>query len=235
MALRDVTNTYVPSVRLASIYAPVIKRGRIIDERSSRAGFAARRSNGDKNIDLWVDGSLYPVDPATSLHPCFSTLKEYLEFLCHGEGGMLGYTKRLGSAVTSLQSTVRGYESDIQCLRQQHEECRRHIDNLTSTASLLGHERERLISELVNSEATCTELRISLLAAAEGFRESVVSLQTELSKSKSACEDLQAKMKYMVETPRGLRKRVHTSSMKNVDELAPGSLTFVKYFSSYVL
>lgn len=223
MALRDVTNTYVPSVRLASIYALVLKRGHLLDERSSCAGFAARRANGEKNIDLWVDGSLYPVDLATSLHPCFRTLKEYLEFLCHGEGGMLGYTKCLGSLVTSLQLTVRGYEFDIHCLRQQHEECRRHIDNLKSTVSLLGEERERLVSELVNSEATCTELRTSLLAAAEGFRATVVSLQAELSKSKTAREDLQAKMKYMVETPRGLRKRVHTSSMKNVDELAPGS------------
>lgn len=52
MALRDVTNTYVPSVRLASIYAPVLKRGHLLDERSSRAGFAARRANGEKNIDM---------------------------------------------------------------------------------------------------------------------------------------------------------------------------------------
>lgn len=87
-----VTNTSVPFVRLAStIYARVIKRGSIIDEHSSRAGFAAKRSNGEKNIDMWVDGSLYQIDPAASLHRCFSTLKEYLESLCHGKRGMLEY------------------------------------------------------------------------------------------------------------------------------------------------
>ena len=78
-------------------------------------------------------------------------------------------------------------------------------------------------SEVGNSEATCEALRMSLVAAAKGFRGTIVSLEKELSKSKTSCDELQAKVKYMVETPRGLRKRVHTSSMKNVDELAPGS------------
>lgn len=223
MALRDVTNTYIPSVRLLSRYAPVIKRGVLIDDQCSRAGFATRRANGETHIDLWVDGGLYPVDPTTNLHPCFSTLKEYLEFLCHGEQGMLGHTKRLSSAATTFQSMVRGYEEEIRYLRQQYEVHRSVVESLSNTATELVQERERLQSEVGNSEATCEALRMSLVAAAEGFRGTIVSLEKELSKSKTSCDELQAKVKYMVETPRGLCKRVHTSSMKNVDELAPGS------------
>ena len=102
MALRDISNTYIPSVRLSSRYALVIKRGVVLDDQSSRASFPTRRANGEIHIDLWVDGGLYPMDPATNSPPCFSTTKEYLEFLCHGEQGMLGYTKRLSSAATRL-------------------------------------------------------------------------------------------------------------------------------------
>lgn len=94
---------------------------------------------------------------------------------------MLGYTKFLGNALTSLQSTVRSYQSDIECLRQQHEECRCHIDNLTSTASLVRQERENSVSELVNSNAKRTKLRMLLFSAAEGFRGPVDILQKKLS------------------------------------------------------
>lgn len=63
---------------------------------------------------------------------------------------------------------------------------------------------------------------MELTAAAEESRGTIISLERELSTAKASCEELQARVKYMVETPRGLRKRVHTLSMKNVDELAPG-------------
>jgi len=110
MALRDVTNTYTLAVKLTSSYAPVMKRGTLLHEQVSRLTFAARRVAGETHIDLWVDGGLYPVDPATNSPPSFRTTKEYLEFLCHGEQGMLGYIKRISDVqeILNLQSTVRG-------------------------------------------------------------------------------------------------------------------------------
>lgn len=162
------------------------------------------------------------MDPATNLPPSFRTTKEYLEFLCHGEQGMLGYTKRLRSAATSLQSIIRGYEVDMQYLRQQHEAHRRLVESLSTTATELVQERVRLQRVVENLEALCETLRMELAAAAEDSRGTIISLETELSTSRASCEELRARVKYMVETPRGLRKRVHTSSMKNVDELAPG-------------
>ena len=93
------TNTastrYIPQIQLAGKYAPLIRHGKTFDTQASRSSFAARRAAGDTNIDLWVDGRLYSVDPATQMPPTFRSTKEYLEFLCNGEQGMLGYTKRL--------------------------------------------------------------------------------------------------------------------------------------------
>ena len=223
MALRDISNTYIPSVRLSSRYAPVIKRGVVLDDQSSRVSFPTRRANGETHIDLWVDGGLYPMDPATNSPPRFSTTKEYLEFLCHGEQGMLGYTKYLSSAATRLQSMVRGYEEDIHYLQQQYEVHRGAVESLSNTTTELVQEHVRLQTEVGNLEATCEALRMSYATAAETSRGTILSLETKLARSRASCEELQAKIKYMVETPRGLHKCVHTLSMKNVDELAPSS------------
>jgi hypothetical protein len=104
MALRDVTNTcsiYIPQVQLEAKYAPLIRCGKILDAQASKNSFSERREAGETNIDLWVDGRLYPIDPATECSPPFSTTKQYLEFLCHGEMDMLGYTKRLKAMLDS--------------------------------------------------------------------------------------------------------------------------------------
>ena len=132
MALRDVTNTctkYIPQIQLAAKYAPLIRRGKSLEVQACRSSFPEKRAAGDTHIDLWVDGRLYPDDPDTKCPPRFSTTKEYLEFLCHGESGMLGYTKHLKalgsdsslrpivqsleSSVSILQSRVTSYEHDI--------------------------------------------------------------------------------------------------------------------------
>ena len=117
MALRDLTNkvgSYTVQIQIDKKYAPIIRKGRIIEEQANRPSFPARRVEGQTHIDLWVDGSLYPVDRATNSAPEFRTTKQYLEFLYHGESGMLGYTKRLNCA---------GVESDsnMQCPRPNVE------------------------------------------------------------------------------------------------------------------
>ena len=169
MALRDISNTYIPSVRLSSRYAPVIKRGVVLDDQSSRASFPTRRANGETHIDLWIDGGLYPMDPATNSPPCFSTTKEYLEFLCHSEQGMLGYTKRLSSAATRLQSMVRGYEEDIHYLQQQYEVHRGAVESFSNTTTELVQERI-CTNEVEAAAAPLQETRLKLEAALKKMR-----------------------------------------------------------------
>jgi hypothetical protein len=98
MALRDVTNlssNYFVQIQLEVKYAPLIRCRKSLQEQVPKSSFSERREAGETNIDLWIDGRLYPVDPSTESPPPFRTTKQYLEFLCHGEMDMLGYTKRL--------------------------------------------------------------------------------------------------------------------------------------------
>lgn len=50
------------------------------------------RAMGAKNVDLWVEGSLYPTDPLTHHPPMFFGL---IKWVCAGQQGLWGYTLRL--------------------------------------------------------------------------------------------------------------------------------------------
>jgi hypothetical protein len=84
MALNDITNKveiagpYTPNVSLAPRFAPLIKRGRLVHEQVPRREFPAYGSRGATNIDLWVDGEIYPPDPSTRVPPMFRTIKHCL-------------------------------------------------------------------------------------------------------------------------------------------------------------
>ena len=99
MASFDETNiarTYVPSVVLDSKCASVFKRGgRILEGKNPKTCFPIKRKARDTNIDLWLDGSIYPMDPSIGMPPPFKTLKAFLEFVCHEQANLLGYVKKL--------------------------------------------------------------------------------------------------------------------------------------------
>jgi hypothetical protein len=142
MALRDVTNqepkNYIPQVQLALKYTPLIRRGKNLNGQASLDSFLTRRVAGENHIDLWVDDGLYPIDPARNSPSIFATVKDYLEFLCEEESGMLGYTKRLKiddsgtfslstvealkKCVADLKSRVVIYENEIRVLTLRCQE-----------------------------------------------------------------------------------------------------------------
>lgn len=68
------------------------------------------RAMGAKNVDLWVEGSLYPADPLTHHPPMFSGLTSFVKWVCAGQQGLWGYTSRLSCQVhnvwTSMQSRL---------------------------------------------------------------------------------------------------------------------------------
>jgi hypothetical protein len=248
MALRDVTNlssNYIAQIQLEVKYAPLIRRGKSLQEQVPKSSFSKRREAGETNIDLWIDGLLYPVDPSTESPPPFRTTKQYLEFLYHGEMGMLGYTKRLKllsdrkwlpkvqsleNDVVTLQLQVTEYKHSIQQLRIQCQQLQAESFNMTAAASSHEEDRIRLLRRIESLEATCGELReLSLrntvTTDGEGARVGgkVEALEEELSTCKIQYQQLEKKMQSMTETPQGLRKRVHGSRMKSLDELAAGS------------
>ena len=87
-------------------FAPSKRNGQDDSESTSR-----RRAAGQTNVDLWVDGRLYPKDPAVQYHPTFHNLSTFLQYVGRGEQGLLGYCKRLSMNETNT----------FQCLMHQYQ------------------------------------------------------------------------------------------------------------------
>ncbi|MCO5557187.1 hypothetical protein L7F22_010747 [Adiantum nelumboides] len=48
------------------------------------------RAQGEKNVDLWTEGCLYPKDPSLNVHPPFTNIPSLLQYVENGEQGLLG-------------------------------------------------------------------------------------------------------------------------------------------------
>lgn len=238
----------MPQIKLHPKYAPLIRRGQRLENQASPESFAERRAASETNIDLWTDGRLYTVDPATRTPPSFRTTKQYMEYLCEGENGMLGYTKRLRSGsvsidrtigqhsgeqmadcVSRLQSEVSSHERCILQLRAQCDELHVQMSSMSDAEARHREERLQLEADVKALEITCAGLRVLVAhndvtrAESDQRQERIGALEVELIRCREAYEKLQEKMKKMVETPLGFRERVHSRKMKSLDELAPGS------------
>ena len=97
MVLSNITNIPTSShrqtcsarVSLLEEYAPT--------KHTDPQNLSEHRAAGQKNVDLWVDGRLYPNDPVAHYHPTFHNLSTFLQFVGRGENGLLGYYKRLST------------------------------------------------------------------------------------------------------------------------------------------
>jgi hypothetical protein len=90
MVLGDVTNiyrasrSYTPSCVLPPKYRPAILQGKRLADQTQRSEFAAKRRAGDTNLDLWLDGTIYPENPQTKEPPPFRDLKSLLCYVGDG-------------------------------------------------------------------------------------------------------------------------------------------------------
>jgi hypothetical protein len=99
MALTEITNMvgndppYNLQVSLDSRYAPLCKKGRFIHEQIfKKSDFSTCRSRGSTNIDLWVDGSIYPIIlqiPRLDLHHRLGVQSSVLNLSTKGKMGCL--------------------------------------------------------------------------------------------------------------------------------------------------
>ena len=251
MALRDVTNTtggYIPQIHMDAKYLPLVRRGTRIDYHATRSSFARRRARGKTHIDLWTDGALYPEDPATKCAPEFRNLKQILQFICHGDDGLLGYTRRLRDRVpacggvdqvhttVALENCIVSLEREL--ARQEQISIRLQADRdqlhaqaqmMASAAALDAQERQQLHHDVGRLESECAELRATvaenrvLLATLADQQERLVVIEEELAVTTTKYTKLEEKLKRMVETPAGLRERVHGRIMKNITDLRSGT------------
>ena len=86
-------------LQLNAEYAPLFKRTRTSKEEQPaiQQAMDLQRRMGAKNVDLWVQGSIYPRDPLSQLPPQFSGLTSFLKYVCEGTNGLWGYLCKLGN------------------------------------------------------------------------------------------------------------------------------------------
>lgn len=91
-------------LQLDEEYAPLVKRMRTSKEEQPaiQQAMELQRQMGAKNIDLWVQGSIYPLDPLSQLPPRFLELTSFLKYVCEGTNGLWGYLCRLGNQPQQL-------------------------------------------------------------------------------------------------------------------------------------
>lgn len=175
MELNDITNlpsmarssrpeTESVHIRLPKEFAP--------SKRNDLHTTQQRRSAGHTNVDLWVDGCLYPNDPLGNVYPTFNTLPTFLQYVGRGEQGLLGYCKRLSTIgahsvqwwmhqhqvllhnIATLQQRIIHLEKEAQTLQQHVEDKDGEFEKLQDTISRLketplgARERKRRFSAI---------------------------------------------------------------------------------------
>jgi hypothetical protein len=175
---------------LNSKYTSLIRKGKLLYEQPQRSIFVEIRNAGACNLDLWVDTSIYPLDPETRKKPRFKDTKSLLEFVGNGCSGLLGYCKNLENSVLEIQRL----KSEL-----QQQEQKREFDLFRS--SLLQRERE--MQSQYDTELHALRLEIQLLQDESSFHQrqcnnlnqELLSRQRELSESVKTKKDLAAQLK----------------------------------------
>ena len=75
--------------------------------------YNALREFGAKNVDLWVKGELYPIDPMSNSHPDFKPIIGLCRFVCHGKSSILGYCKNLEGNRISFEQKINDLNTNL--------------------------------------------------------------------------------------------------------------------------
>ena len=223
MAFREVTNLppYKAQATLDAKYAPVIQRGKFLHEQASKSTFPQRREAGHKNLDLWLDGSLYPRDPETRKHLRLNCLKDLLEFLGEGENGLLGYVRsveancgnslelqqyvikilHLKESVSDLQHQLHSHEIQLQEIPKLEEEIA-DLERFRSTSE----EQLQNLQSLFNQEQLSHKSNVDDLVGLHSA--TLQSVQGELAKTKASLKRMVEKFSRLQKTPLGYRSQV---------------------------
>lgn len=112
------------------------------------------RLSGLKHIDLWCDGSLYPIDPQTISHAPFSNPTSLLQFIGDGITGLLGYcnsisttaqserlhSQYLGAKVLYLREKCRVQRQKLEKQGRQIETLIKQINTYREKETCIGHQ-----------------------------------------------------------------------------------------------
>lgn len=154
---------YKVQVSISGKYRPLILRGHMLHEQTPKSAFPEKRKAGNTNLDLWVDGLIYPTD-SSGKRPRFRDVKSLLEFVSEGENGLLGYTKSLLNSRQSqldlqrerailenenMRQSIEELSSSLLQQRNELERIRETNSRLTTQSKLSQRQVERLQSEII--------------------------------------------------------------------------------------
>lgn len=169
MALREVTNIQHSTtarkkdfhVRILNEYAP-IKNEHLSTQEKQR-----RRQQGHTNLDLWVQGDLYPNDPSSHYPPLFSDIPSFLQFVGEGENGLLGYCKRLNM---SDDNTVKFLHAHLQSLYTNLDDTQSSLQSAQNHILQLEDQAKAKEKQLEKLKDTISRMKITPMGARERKR-----------------------------------------------------------------
>lgn len=115
-------------IDLEAEYEPLQKKNR--DITFTRVQKDNIRCSGKKNIDLWCDGSIYPIDPTTVSTPNFRNVTSLLKFVGDGSNGLLGYCNHLVADSYQVSNLNRSLVVQNAHLLEQQQLC---MEKVTSS------------------------------------------------------------------------------------------------------
>ena len=183
---------YKISATINAMYAPLISRNRAIHDQTPKSNFAQKRESGASNIDLWVDGALYPHDPIDSRRPHFQSVSQLLEFVAEGKNGLLGYTERLRSRDSQFEFSLNEAQREISMLRegmQQFMSVCEERDQLLMFSKSETSVRERIAEENQTLISCSKKLKSDLLDLQLEFTRMQASFDEHLSCARATIEE----------------------------------------------
>lgn len=152
MALQNVVESeglYKIQSWIGAKYKPLIIRGHAFHTQTNKSIFGEKRRACCCNLDLWLDGSLYPVDPCSGKRLKLESSSQLLQFVGDGENGFLGYVKRLETMSRGTLALVSEKEIEITVLRGR-------IDELIRCS---GHDAMNFEMQLTNLKGELVSLQ----------------------------------------------------------------------------
>lgn len=142
--------TYKVSATIAGKYAPIINRSRMLHEQMPKSEFPRIRESGATNIDVWIDGSIYPHHPGSKKRPSFRSVSDLLEFVGEGKKGLLGYVESL-SACNESNLKFRIDEAERENCNLQAN-VRSLTESIEEKNRLLQFSRDELLARQIAEE-----------------------------------------------------------------------------------
>jgi len=117
-AHRSLGNCSAFSVLLAK-YRPFICRGQQLIQQIPCFEFPANHLVGNCNLDLWLDGEIYPSNPKIEKTPSIINLTLFICFIGDGNCGLYGYAMSLKDIVDYIQKEI----FEQKCLELRYLPC----------------------------------------------------------------------------------------------------------------